>query len=710
MKKLEYKVYNLQCAGCAAKIQDEISHLENILESNLDIYSQRLLIEAKEELDTDNFFSSINKIADKIEPGTYFEIPKRKSSVNKNELHDHSHHGHHHEEVGFYKKYEKFLIITGIIFFIGSLFYPKNSLINKILSLIAYIILGGDVVYKSFLNIKRKNFLDENFLMTIATFGAFYLGETTEAVGVMLFYKIGEYFQDLAVDKSRNSIKSLVDIKPQYAHIKDQSGNTIQVSPESLQIGDTIIVRAGEKIPVDGVIIKGESTLDTSTLTGESLPYEVSPSSQVLSGSINGNNLLEIEVQKLFVDSAVSKIIQMVEDSSIRKAQSEKFITKFARYYTPLVVLAALIVAFIVPSIIGNYRLWIGRALIFLVISCPCALVISVPLTFFSSIGKASRKGILIKGGNYLEKLTEIEGFVFDKTGTLTKGTFKVDKLEPTKDTPEELLNIAQIGEFHSTHPIGKAIMAHSTNSVNEDLIKNYKEIPGHGTFVEYGEDKILIGNKKLMDKYNISVQENDYVGTILFVAKNNEFVGKIYISDEIKEDSQKTIEYLNNKKIDTFMLTGDSRNIAEHIGTSIGIRKNDIFYQLLPQDKVKILEEIKGAHKKGIAFVGDGVNDAPSLALADVSIGMGNGSDLAIETADIVLVEDKPSKIIELLEIAKYNKKVLVQNIVFALGIKLIIMILGVFGYANMWMAIFADVGVSLLAILNAMKINIKK
>ena len=713
MKKLEYKVNNLQCAVCASKIQDEILTLDNILESTIDIYSQRLVIEAQNDLDTITFLTTINKIAEKIEPGAFFEIFINKSPTRKNHDHIHtdedSHNSHLHDNIGFYKKYEKQLIIIGIIIFISSLFFSKNSLISKILSLIAYIVLGGDVVYKSIINIKIKNFLDENFLMTIATFGAFYLGEITEAVGVMLFYKIGEYFQDLAVDKSRKSIKALVDVKPQYANIIDEFGNVAQVSPETLKIGDLIVVRAGEKIPTDGIIKKGESTLDTSALTGESLPYDVFQGSEVLSGSINGSKLLEIEVTKLFEDSTVSKIIQLVENSSLRKAKSEKFFTKFARYYTPIVVFAALIVAFIVPTFAGNYRLWIGRALIFLVISCPCALVISIPLTFFSSIGKASRSGILIKGGNYLEKLTEIEGVVFDKTGTLTEGKFRIDNLEGINCTPEELLNVAQIGEFYSTHPIGKAIMNHAKNSVNEDLINNYEEIPGHGTFVEYGKDTILIGNKKLMDKYNIIVEENDYVGTVLFVGKNNQLLGNIYISDQVKEDSEKTIQYLKNKKIDTFMLTGDSQNIAEHIGVSLGIEKNDIFYQLLPQDKVAILEDIKGAHKKGIAFIGDGINDAPSLALADVSIGMGNGSDLAIETADIVLIDDKPSKIIELLDIAQFNKKVLFQNIIFALGVKLLIMILGVLGYANMWLAIFADVGVSLLAILNAMRINFK-
>lgn len=696
MKKLEYKVKNLECAGCAAKIQHEISLLPNVKESNLDLYAQKLILETEDTLEEESFLSNINKIADKIEPGVIIEKERTTDSIDE-------------EEEGFLKKYEKEIIILGAIIFGLSFYFKGNPTINLTLCVIAYIILGGDVVYKSIINIKNKNFMDENFLMTIATFGAFYLGESAEAVGVMLFYKVGEYFQELAVDRSRKSIKALIDIKPQFANIQKENGEIVQIAPEVLKIGDTIIVRAGEKIPIDGIITKGQSTLDTSAITGESYPVEVIENSQVLSGSINGSNLLEIQVTKLFQDSAVSKIIEMVQNSSNRKAQSEKFITKFAKYYTPIVVAAALIVALVVPFFLGNYRLWIGRALIFLVISCPCALVISVPLTFFSSIGKASKKGILIKGGNYLEKLTEIEGIIFDKTGTLTKGKFQVEKIEPNNYDEKELINIAQIGEYHSTHPIAKAIIAYNENNINPDLITNYEEIPGHGTVSIYNSDTIIVGNKKLMDKYNISVNETDYIGTVLYVGKNGKYIGKIFVADEIKSDSKETIKYLNKEGIATFMLTGDNKNIGESIGNIIGFQKTNIFSQLLPDEKVKILEEIKETHPKGIVFVGDGINDAPSLALADVSISMGNGSDLAIETADIVLIKDKPSGIIELLNIAKYNKKVLMQNIVFSLAVKIIIMILGVFGIANMWLAIFADVGVSLLAILNAMKINMK-
>ncbi|MDO4588541.1 MAG: heavy metal translocating P-type ATPase [Fusobacterium sp.] len=695
----EYDVLNLGCAGCAAKIQYEGSLIKGVLNSNLDLQKKKMFLEVEDEFDEKSFLDTINKIANRLEPGTKILIPEaieeeKRAEKRALEL---------AEEEKREKKEKLLLFIGGALFIISTLFRNIPN-IKIILSILAYLILGGDVVIKSFKNITKGNFLDENFLMTIATFGAFYLGETTEAVGVMLFYKIGEYFQESAVKNSRKSIEKLMDIKPEFANIRNKNNEIIQISPKKLKIGDTIIVKAGEKVPVDGVVTKGESSLNTSALTGESLPIDVNIGSEILSGSLNGTGVLEIKVTKLFSDSTVSKIIEMVENASNKKAESEKFITKFARYYTPIVVLAAIIVGIILPLFLGEFKLWFGRALIFLVISCPCALVLSVPLTFFSSIGNASKKGILIKGGNYLETLTSINAVVFDKTGTLTKGKFKVDKLEALNCSEEELLKTAKIGEFYSNHPIGKAILNYSSLEIEEDYIEGYKEISGLGVLSYYEGKIILIGNYKMMKEYNIDAKEKEYAGTVLYIAEDDKFLGYIYISDEIKEDSLNTIQTLKKLGIKSYILTGDSKVIGEVVGEKLTIEKENIFTQLLPQDKVEKFEEIKNRNNDKTAFVGDGVNDAPVLSLADIGIAMGGvGSDIAIEAADIVLMKDEPSKIIELLDIAKQNKKVVIQNITFALGIKIIVMILGILGVANMWLAIFSDVGVSLLAVLNA-------
>lgn len=695
----EYDVLNLGCAGCAAKIQYEGSLIKGVLNSNLDLQKKKMFLEVEDEFDEKSFLDTINKIANRLEPGTKILIPEaveeeKRAEKRALEL----------VEEEKREKKEKLLLFIGGALFIVSILFRNIPNIKIILSILAYLILGGDVVIKSFKNITKGNFLDENFLMTIATFGAFYLGETTEAVGVMLFYKIGEYFQESAVKNSRKSIEKLMDIKPEFANIRNKNNEIIQVSPKKLKIGDTIIVKAGEKVPVDGVVTKGESSLNTSALTGESLPVDVNIGSEILSGSLNGAGVLEIKVTKLFSDSTVSKIIEMVENASNKKAESEKFITKFARYYTPIVVFSAIIVGIILPLFLGEFKLWFGRALIFLVISCPCALVLSVPLTFFSSIGNASKKGILIKGGNYLETLTSINAVVFDKTGTLTKGKFKIDKLEALNCSEEELLKTAKIGEFYSNHPIGKAILNYSSLEIEEDYIEGYKEISGLGVLSYYEGKIILIGNYKMMKEYNIDVKEKEYAGTVLYIAEDDRFLGYIYISDEIKEDSLNTIQTLKKLGIKSYILTGDSKVIGEVVGEKLTIEKENIFTQLLPQDKVEKFEEIKNRNNGKTAFVGDGVNDAPVLSLADIGIAMGGvGSDIAIEAADIVLMKDEPSKIIELLDIAKQNKKVVIQNITFALGIKIIVMILGILGVANMWLAIFSDVGVSLLAVLNA-------
>lgn len=700
MTKVEYEVKNLDCAGCAGKIQHKASTMAGVLNANLDLYKKRFVLEIDDLFEEELFLHQINYFADSIEPGTEIlkmaeydeeeELKRRKEEERKAELQE---------------KREKIALIAGGTLFIGAILLGDLSIqLKLILSIIAYIILGGDVVLKSFKNITKGNLMDENFLMTIATFGAFYIGEHTEAVGVMLFYKIGEYFQDKAVANSRKSIEKLLDIRPDYANLKNEKGEVVVISPKKLKKGDIIVIKAGEKIPVDGVIIKGESTLNTSALTGESLPVEVGVNSEILSGSINGSGVLEVRVNKIFADSTISKIISMVEDASNKKAESEKFITKFARYYTPIVVISAIVVGAILPLFLGNFNTWFGRALIFLVISCPCALVLSVPLTFFSSIGLSSKYGILVKGGNYLEALTDVEAVVFDKTGTLTKGKFKIDKIESENYSEKELLKVAQIGEYYSTHPIGKTILAQLDNDIDEAYIEGYKEMSGFGVIAYYDGKEILVGNHKLMREYNIKADEREYPGTVIYIAQDGEFLGYIYISDEIKEDSEKTIKELSRLKIDSYMLTGDSKKIGEMVGEKIGMKRENIFTHLLPQDKVSKLQEIIKRSKKKVIFVGDGINDAPVLSIADIGVAMGGvGSDLAVETADVVIMKDEPSKIVELLKIANINKKVVIQNIVFALGIKILVMILGVLGFANMWMAIFSDVGVSLLAVLNA-------
>lgn len=774
MKKIFY-AEGLKCGHCASKIQEQIEKLDEVESCILNFYTKKITVEFKNSVDEKEFLNTINKIADKTEKGAkIFSADKYEASEKDNSHHHHhkcncgekheheeescscghEHHhehnhgekcsceehkhtescscGHHHEEKHSHthsheikfsseeineeknKKidYEKISLFGGLILFIISLFISKGTLKTAVL-LTAYIVAGGDVLYKSLLNIKSKNFLDENFLMSIATIGAIFLKEYKEAVGVMIFYKIGEYFQERAVNNSRKSIQSLLEVKASYANIKLSDGKTQKTAPENLKTGDIIVVKPGEKIAVDGVIIKGVSSLDTSALTGESLPVFVEENAEVLSGSLNIDGMIEIKVTKEYKDSAISKIIEMVENASDKKAQSEKFITKFARYYTPFVVLAALIVGIGIPMIFGDFKLWFGRALIFLVISCPCALVLSVPLTFFSSIGLASKRGILIKGGNYLEKLKDTEAVVFDKTGTLTKGKFKIEKINCSKSFSEnEVLEIGKAGEFYSNHPIGKAVLNYKDIKISETDIKDYKEISGKGVSALYKEKNILVGNKKLMEDNNITVENiGEEDGTTVYIALDNKYIGSLHLADEIKNDSSKTLEELKKMNIKTYMLTGDNKKIGESVGEKLGFEKENVFTGLLPQDKVSVLNKIK-EKSKGVIFVGDGINDAPVLSLADIGIAMGGaGSDIAVESADIVFINDEPYKVVETLKIAAENKKVVMQNIYFSLGVKFLVMILGVLGLANMWLAIFADVGVSAIAVLNASKIlRIKK
>lgn len=577
---------------------------------------------------------------------------------------------------------------------------------NYLLYLIPYAIIGWDVLWRAVRNICHGQVFDENFLMTIATIGAFFTGECAEGVAVMLFYQIGELFQGYAVGKSRKSISSLMDIRPDYANI-EINGQLVQTDPDEVSIGDIIVVKPGEKIPLDGVVIKGRSTVDTAALTGESLPREVQTGTEVISGCINLNGTLKIKVTKEFGESTVSKILDLVENSNSKKAKAENFITRFAKYYTPCVVIGALMLA-VIPSLIsGDWANWIHRALIFLVISCPCALVISVPLSFFGGIGGASRCGILVKGGNYLEALSKAEIMVFDKTGTLTKGVFNVTAVHPEKYSEADLLEFAAMAESYSDHPISRSLKKAYGKPIDNGRISMTEELSGRGVRAEIDGKIICAGNSKLMDETGAKWHACHSIGTIVHVAVDGIYAGHIVISDEIKEGSAKAIKQLKAQGISkTIMLTGDSKAVGESIGTQLGI---DLVYtQLLPSDKVEKVEQLldEKTEKGKLVFAGDGINDAPVLSRADIGVAMGAmGSDAAIEAADIVLMDDNPEKIPLAMGIAKRTLRIVHQNIVFALAVKAAVLVLGALGIANMWAAVFADVGVSVIAILNAMR-----
>ena len=581
------------------------------------------------------------------------------------------------------------------------------------LFIISYIIVGGDVVKRAVKNIFKGQVFDENFLMSIATIGAFFIGEYPEGVAVMLFYQVGELFQSYAVGKSRKSIASLMDIRPDYANVK-KGDELVKVDPDEVQIGDIIVIKAGEKIPLDGKVIEGSSMIDTSALTGESVPREVEVGSDILSGCININGVITAEVTKEFGESTVSKILDLVENASSKKSNSEQFITKFARYYTPVVVIIAVFLAIIPPLVIdgATFSDWIYRALAFLVVSCPCALVISIPLSFFGGIGGASKKGVLVKGSNYLEALAETEIVVFDKTGTLTKGVFNVQEIHPEGVSKEELLELTAHAESYSNHPISLSLKRAYSKEIDNGRISDVEEISGHGVIATVDGKKVMAGNIKLMKMMDIPYFKGELIGTIVHVAVNNKYIGYIVIADEVKEDSAQAIKELKAANIkQTVMLTGDNKSIGSKVAKELGLDK--VYAELLPADKVEKLEELfSQKSKKGkLAFVGDGINDAPVLARADIGIAMGGlGSDAAIEAADVVIMTDEPSKIATTMKISKKTLKIAHQNIVFAIGIKIIVLILSAFGITTMWAAIFADVGVTIIAVLNAFRaLNVK-
>ena len=605
------------------------------------------------------------------------------------------------------KKKEVIIIISAILFAIA-LFVRMTQNLQLILMLVAYILLGKDTVLKAVKNVEKGDFFDENFLMTVATLGAIIIGEYPEAVAVMLFYEVGELFQSYAINKSRKSIADMMDIKPEYANVI-RDNKSIKVDPDEVQIDEIIEIKPGERVPLDAIIIKGETTLDTSALTGESIPVEVREGASILSGCINLNALILAKVTKEYFDSTVNKVLDLVENAAAKKSTSERLITRFAKIYTPIVISLAVLLAILPPIISGeyNFRLWIFRALSFLVVSCPCAFVISVPLSFFSGIGAASRAGILIKGGNYLEILSKVDTVVFDKTGTLTKGVFNVQKVVVLDKNikEDEFISLVAMAESGSNHPISKSIQKYYNREIDKNSINSIKEISGKGIEAIINNKKILVGNEKLIDIPN-DVIVND-IGTILYIEIDNKFTGYIVISDEIKKDAPKAIKGLKNIGVKkSIMLTGDIEKVGKKVGEELGL--DEIYTNLLPQDKVSKFEEIISDKKsKGnVAFVGDGINDAPVLARADVGIAMGAmGSDAAIEAADVVIMTDEPSKIVTAIKSSKKTMKIAMQNIVLAFGVKAIALILSALGIADMWMAVFADTGVTILAVLNSFR-----
>lgn len=601
-----------------------------------------------------------------------------------------------------------FLDVIGIIVFLMAYFIPGIKFNLKIgMYIVSYALIGFDIFKKAIKHLFRKDMFDENLLMTIATIGALCIGEYIEGVAVLLLYKIGEYLQDKAVDTSKEKIKNAIDIRAKYANVI-KNGKVEKVDPETLKIGDIVVVKNGEKIPTDGVISKGNTRLDTSSLTGESIPKDVAKNDEVLSGMINLGEVIEIKVTKAFEDSTASKILDLIENARESKSKTENFITKFSKIYTPTVIVIAILIAMSFPSIFGiGFDDSLNRALIFLVVSCPCALVISVPLGFFVGMGNCSKKGILIKGSNYLDALSSVDTVAFDKTGTLTKGVFKITKINNKSDmSDDEILEYLALCESYSNHYIAKSILASYGKEIDKERIKEHSEIAGHGIKAVIDGKEVLAGNKSLMDSQNIKVDVEDTVGTVIYIAIDKKYSGNVLLSDELKDN---VLELSNNlKRIcgikNTVLLTGDKENVAKKVAEEI--KFNNVYGELLPQDKVEIVEKLKQGTKKKVAFVGDGINDSPVLASADVGISMGNGSDIAIDTSDIVLMTDEPHKLVECIKISKRTKSVVIQNIVFALSIKVIVLLLSAMGISTMWEAIFADVGVSLLAIFNSIRI----
>ncbi len=686
----------LYCADCAIKIENAVKGIPGVKAASLDFVSQKLTIDAVNKRDLPEILRQASEIAVGIEPG--IEIvsadKKKDTAVPK-------------DKEG---QVDRITFGLGAVIFAIALIIHGSYWVEFSLFLISYLLVGNKVVLRAVKNISKGQVFDENFLMSVATIGAFATGEFPEGVAVMLFYQIGEFFQELAVNRSRRSITSLMDIRPDFANLK--LGDEIKkVSPDEVGIDDIILVKPGEKVPLDGIIMEGRSSLDTSALTGESLPRDVEPGNEVLSGSINKSGVLVVKVTKEFGESTISKILDLVQNASSKKAVAENFITKFARYYTPVVVFAAVALAIIPPLVVpgASFSDWINRALVFLVVSCPCALVVSIPLSFFGGIGGASRNGILMKGSNYLEALNNVDTVVFDKTGTLTKGIFKVTNITSKSGiSDEELLEYAAFAESYSNHPIALSIVKAYGKEIDKSEISEYEEISGKGIKVKIRGKAVLAGNTKLMNEESIPCEEVNAFGSLVHLAIDNVYSGYIVISDEIKPDSRKAMAELKNLGVRSLvMLTGDSKSAGEKIGSDIGL--DEVYTELLPHQKVEKLELLdrKKTTKGKLVFVGDGINDAPVLARADVGVAMGGlGSDAAIEAADVVIMTDEPSKLASAIKIARKTRTIVWQNIIFAMSVKGIILLLSAFGIATMWEAVFGDVGVAIIAIFNAMRV----
>ncbi|MFZ5975436.1 MAG: heavy metal translocating P-type ATPase [Bacillota bacterium] len=682
----------LACANCAAKIENAVKGIAGVQSASVDFVSKRLTIHINNKHEAKSITGQAERIARQIEP----DIEITQSGTREGPA----------SEKTTIPKGKAIRFVLGLLAFAAALAGGFPFWIGFALYLAGYLLAGADVVLKAAKNMIKGRVFDENFLMSIATIGAFAIQEFPEGVAVMLFYRLGEFFEQIAVNRSRRSIGALMDIRPDYANLK-AGGEVKRVSPEEVHIGDTIVVKPGEKIPLDGIVAEGASALDTSALTGESLPREVAVGSEVLSGSININGLLAVKVTADFGQSTVSRILDLVQNASEKKAPTESLITKFARYYTPAVVLTALALAVVPPLVLqGAFTDWINRALVFLVVSCPCALVLSVPLGFFGGIGAASRNGILVKGGNYLEALNTVDTVVFDKTGTLTRGVFQVTRIAALTMGEETLLEYAAYAESSSNHPVALSVLRAYGREVNRSEIESCGEIPGHGVKARVRGKEVLAGNDKLMERENIPFDKAEDIGTAVYVAVDGKYAGYLVIADEIRKDAESAVRELRKTGIrKLIMLTGDSKPVAETIGGQLGL--DEVHAELLPGGKVVKLEALSKQSKGKVLFAGDGINDAPVLARADVGVAMGGlGSDAAIEAADIVLMTDEPSKLVRAIQIAKRTRGIVWQNILFALGVKAVVLCLGAGGIATMWEAVFADVGVALLAVLNAMRV----
>ncbi|MDQ0196184.1 heavy metal translocating P-type ATPase [Paenibacillus wynnii] len=707
--KRQWILEGLDCANCAMKIEDKVKNIEGVSDCSVNFATKTLTMETAAGY-AESALSEAERTVTALEP----HVKLREKQAGASLKHQHAHvdsegHSHTHEHEENNTRRTILRLAGGGILAAAGMLLPVGGLTELLIFLLGYFVVGGEIVWRAAKNIVRGQVFDENFLMALATIGAFAIGEYPEGVAVMLFYQIGELFQGLAVNRSRRSITALMDIRPESANLK-VGEDTRRVSPEEVSIGDRIVVKPGEKVPLDGIILEGSTMMDTSALTGESVPRSVGLGSTVLSGFINRNGVITVEVTKTFGESAVSKILELVENASSHKAKTENFIRKFARGYTPVVVITALLLAIVPPLLISGatFSDWIYRALIFLVISCPCALVVSIPLGFFGGIGAASKSGILIKGSNYLEALGDVKVVVFDKTGTLTKGQFKVTGIFPAEGrSANELLQVAAYAESHSSHPIAESIREAYNAVINNELVRNYNEISGHGIEVSVDGKTVLAGNARLMEREGIPYRVPAQAGTTVHIAVDKQYAGSLVIADEVKEDAARAIQALKGLGITkTVMLTGDTASVAETVAKQLGL--DEVYSELLPQHKVEQIERLESlkAQREKIIFVGDGINDTPVLARADVGIAMGGlGSDAAIEAADIVIMNDEPSKIAVAIGIAKRTRSIVWQNIIFALGVKAIFLLLGAFGYATMWEAVFSDVGVTILAVLNSVR-----